>query len=348
MLKQFTIVSILLVALGFNSCETEFSLNGDYQLTPVVFGLMDDNDSIHMIKITKAFLGDGSNLVYANNPDSNYFKQVEAIITEYDLSGDATGRSWLLKDTIIPNKSSDGVFYSPEQKVYYFREANLNSDYSYELFADLNEGGASISSTTGLIKGFSPPKYDLGIQKLSFAINNVDEDGDYRNIRMDFTPGSNAGLYEYAYTFNWTEYYGSGDSASFSAYKFLGQEGDISNTPVYQGIEFYKWVQETIPDDPDVVKRTVDGFDVHLSVAHTTFAQYLSVSQPVTGIAQIQPVFTNIDGGYGLFSSRHVYVKTGLELDPSSMKELAIGQFTITKAFCSSYPQHIGLSFYCE
>ncbi|WP_070137359.1 DUF4249 family protein [Crocinitomix algicola] len=349
MLKHFTLLGIFGLLIGLNSCETEFSLNGDYQITPVVFGLLDESDSVHLIKITKAFLGDGNNLVYAKNPDSNYFAQVDARITEYNFEGDATGRVWQLKDTIIENKSTDGVFYSPEQKVYYFTANDLVSDYAYQLDADFNEGQASITAFTGLIKNFSAPsKYDPGIQKLSFAINNVDEDKDYKVVRADFTPGTNVGLFQYGYTFNWEEHYESGEVKTFSLYRNIGTEDDLSSAPLYSGIEFYRWIQESIPDDPEVVTRKVIGFDMHISVAHSTFAQYLSVSQPVSGIAQVQPVFTNIEGGYGLFSSRKQYIKKDLQLDAPSTKELANGQFTITKRFCSSYPAHSDESYYCE
>lgn len=349
MRKTIAIFSIIFFGLGFSACETEFSLNGDYRLTPVVFGLMDDSDSLHMIKITKAFLGDGSNLVYAQNPDSNYFEQVDAIITEFDLEGDETGRSWQLRDTVIPNKSTDGVFYSPEQKVYYFEAHDLNSDYSYQLDADFNEGQANITSVTGLVKNFSAPsKYDAGLLKLSFAINTVDEDKDYKVVRVSFNAGTNVGLYEYGYTFNWTEFYLDGTSEEFSLYQRVGTEGDVGTDALYSGIDFYRWVQNNIPDDPNVSYRIATGFDMHISVAHNTFAQYLSVSQPVSGIAQIQPVFTNIEGGFGLFSSRKLYIKKGLQLDAPSTKELANGQFTITKNFCSPLSEHNDAPYACE
>jgi hypothetical protein len=74
----------------------------------------------------------------------------------------------------------------------------------------------------------------------------------------------------------------------------------------------------------------------------------MQVSKPVTGIAQIQPLYTNIDGGFGLFSSRVLYTKKGVNLDDASIKELATGSYTNTKLFCSDRPIHIGETFYCD
>ena len=69
MLKNVSFIGLIALFLGVSSCETDFSLNGNYTPIPVVFGLLDHHDTTHIVKITKAFLGDGDNLVYAQNPD---------------------------------------------------------------------------------------------------------------------------------------------------------------------------------------------------------------------------------------------------------------------------------------
>ncbi len=81
MKKLFALLTGVSLFCGISSCETEFSLNGDYEIIPVVFGLLDHTETTHMVKITKAYLGDGDNLLYAQIPDSSYFNSVEAIIT---------------------------------------------------------------------------------------------------------------------------------------------------------------------------------------------------------------------------------------------------------------------------
>ena len=128
-----SIVSIIALT---PSCETDFSLNGDYKITPVVFGLLDQNNTTHMIKITKAYLGDGDNLVYAQNPDSNYFQQVDARIIEY-VDSDPSGREWTLYDSTITEKDTSGIFYGPEQKLYVFQQPALNPDAEYEWQVEL-------------------------------------------------------------------------------------------------------------------------------------------------------------------------------------------------------------------
>lgn len=354
MFKKLPFIGFAALLLGTASCETEFSLNGDYELTPVVFGLLDETDSVHFVKITKAFLGDDDNLLYAQNADSSYFKQVDARVIEYNEDGDATGREWELKDTVIGNKSTDGIFYAPDQKVYYFFEKELENKFEYEIVADFNEGQAGITSRTNLINGFKVPStLYVSTFKIRFANNTVDESDDYLSWRFEVTEGYNAARYELSYTFNWTEHYVDGTSSSFSATR--REETEDQNNPdkpgsfnaLISGIDFFQWVGDIIPDDPNVEYRTNDGFDLHISVAHKNLSQYMDVADPVSGIAQIQPVYTNIDGGYGLWSNRQLFTLSGMRFDASTAKELSRGQYTVTKLFCSDHDVHASEDYYC-
>ena len=114
---SFIFISLGLVVL--NSCNEKIELIGDFVETAVVYGLLDQADSLHYIKINRAFIGPGNALEIAQIADSSYFTNVDATISEY-LNGILT-RSWLLRDTILDNKDPNGVFYAPEQKVYYFK-----------------------------------------------------------------------------------------------------------------------------------------------------------------------------------------------------------------------------------
>jgi hypothetical protein len=350
MIRNLFFIGLFAGFLGLNSCETEFSLNGEYTLTPVVFGLLDPLDSIHTVKITKAFLGDGNNLEYAKIDDSSYFAQVEAQVIEFNEDGDATGRKWQLKDSIVEGKSTDGIFYSPNQKVYYFEEKALVTSYTYKIEADLNEGQMSFTATTTLIDGFELKGAIVSnpLFKVPFAKNTVEDDEDYLNWNVSIEPGTNAARYELAYSLNWTEFYDDGTDESFSMRRVETIESADKEVNLISGLDFFRWVGENIADDPKVIRRTYGGIDLHVSVAHKTLDTYMQVSKPVTGIAQIQPLYTNIDGGFGLFSSRVLYTKKGVNLDDASIKELATGSYTNTKLFCSDRPIHIGETFYCD
>jgi hypothetical protein len=354
MLRRITFFTLIAITFGFSSCETDFSLNGNYQIQPVVFGLLDHRQDVHLIKITKAYLGDGDNLVYAQNPDSSYFNQVDAKVVEF-IDGTATGREWTLFDTTVTNKSTDGLFYAPDQKAYAFYESNLDSTADYTLSIIIDGGAHLVSGTTTLI-----PKFKLSgtilnpLYKIQFAPNTVDEDLDYDNWTFTVTEGLHAARYNYEYTFRWTETYTDLTTASFSISRNNGdkmQTQDPDNPGIqiasFSGLDFYEFVRDGIVDDPNVTQRKMDGLDLQIAVAHEDLNQFMEVSQPVSGIAQVQPEFTNLTGSRGLFSSRIIYNKNGFKLNPASMKELCTGLKTGGKKFCSDYPEHIGETYYC-
>lgn len=343
----------LLFALSFISCETEFSLNGDYTITPVVFGLLDQTQNAHMIKITKAYLGDGDNLVYAQNPDSNYFASVDARVVEY-LYGDATGREWQLKDSIISTKDTSGIFYAPEQKVYVFYANDLDPLAEYELVADLNEGEHSIKARTSLIDGFrlqttlANPGYRVNFNGSDPAANG------YGSWKFTTYEGTNAKEYNYKYTFRWREFYTDGTSQVFEITRNNGNKTqEKASSPSVQNVnfngeDFFLWLQDKILVDENVEKRNMLSLDLQVAVAHEDLAKYMEVAQPVSGIAQVTPEYTNIEGGLGLFSSRIIHVQPNFRFDTNTMKELCTGQYTYSLKFCSQYADHISYTWYCD
>lgn len=336
------------------SCETDFSLNGDYELQPVVFGLLDQTSGVHFVKITKAFLGDGDNLVYATIPDSSYFNQVAARVTE-QKNGTLTGRFWELKDTVVSGKSTAGIFYAPEQKVYVFHASDLDASATYILEIDVEGGQRRVTGSTSLLSGFkligttaNNPSF-----RIAFAPNKVDDDRDYDSWRVSFNEALHAERYVFSYTFRWTETYTDLTTASFEVSRSNGDHlqtkplvpgaGDV----FFSGLDFYTWLATVIPLDPKVVRRKVEGIDLKIAVAHSELHQYMEVGKPVGGIAQIRPEFTNLTGGKGLFSSRLVYQKKGLQLNPASVKELCVGRYTKELLFCSDYVEHASAAYYC-
>jgi len=165
-------IYLILFMGGLISCSEKIDLLGDYQETAVVYGLLDHADSMHYVKITRAFIGPGSAVDIAQIPDSSYFDQVNATVSEF-VNGIQT-RVWILKDTIITDKNTNGAFYAPEQKVYYFKtlptgpnetqqgnpstlNASLNKDATYKLTVDIDNGKFVVNGNTDLVHGLSSP-----------------------------------------------------------------------------------------------------------------------------------------------------------------------------------------------
>ena len=119
MKKIFLIFSIFLVV--FPSCETDFDVHAEWQEITVVYGLLDQSQDRQYIKINKAFLGNESAFVMANNADSfNYDpNKISVILREInngqELFFDSLSYIVLDMDTGIFSNENNIVYYTTKQ-----------------------------------------------------------------------------------------------------------------------------------------------------------------------------------------------------------------------------------------
>lgn len=356
-----TVLFIFLAAFAatFYSCKTDFSVNGSYQEIPVIHGILDQNDTLHFIKINRTFLGDGNAFDFAQIPDSSYFQTVNATITEYD-GGNIT-RTWTLTDTLIQNKEP-GIFYAPEQKLYYFKTSvnqPLLEDKRYVLNANIDNGEHNVTASTELVQGMmiSNPSTTSAF---SFADNNVAANG-YKSSNIIFSKGTGR-LFDVQMKFYYTEFEANDTVAKQFTWKIATINGEDINSASkavsIQGETFYQLIANNVPVDADVLKRRFDSLGVIVTGASEDLEKYILVNQPTSSLAQSKPEFTNVEGGLGIFSSRSTIVRNRKAwetfnplrraMNTASVKELCNGQYTFDRLFCSDNPNDNATSFACS
>jgi hypothetical protein len=67
-------ILVLLATCFFTSCKNDVEINGEWKDISVVFGLLNQSDTAHYVRISKAFLGEGDALVFAQQFDSLYYR----------------------------------------------------------------------------------------------------------------------------------------------------------------------------------------------------------------------------------------------------------------------------------
>jgi len=364
-IRNLSILSVVLSSLLFNGCNTDFDVTTDYQITPIVFGLLDQNEEYHYIRINKTFLGQGNAYDFAMVDDSSYFNTVDATITEI-LSNGSQGRVWQLRDTILENKSENGVFFAPSHKLYYFRTDNsttpLIEDATYRLDADLNNGKYTVKGTTKLVTGvvLSSPT-----EQSTFAIKGA-QAGDYKGLPITWTTANGAGgrnsKYNVKLVFHYDEYVGGiptsksfvWNLAELSGEGFAGSTISVSAS----GLQFYQMVQSKIAINSSVERRLHTYFEIKLTAGSQDLTNYMLATQPASSLAQSKPIYTNLEGAIGLFSSRYTYTRIKYFVDPvwanwrtldqNSMRELCEGPYTYQLEFCSNHPADNSTSFRCN
>ncbi len=311
-MKTFKLL-LFLVLLGtlFQSCSTDVDLYADYKDITVVYGLLDPLKDTNYIKINKAFLGPGNALEIAQIADScNYPDKLNCRIIEYvapSNSSNWTKMRTLELDTItIHDKDTMGYFYAPDQLVYYTKEkirANTeHHNFVYELEIDREDttlrakanivGGPSFSMSQGVLTlSSSHPQGSIKLYPCPFA-SIYDASIQFRYIEL--TPSNDSVLHY----LNW-------DVGTYPLSNLMGDFGTL-NIP-YNAEVFYQALAYEIGNDSlKNVERLIAEpcLTVKISAGGDDLYNFITVNGPSNSIAQNVPEYTNVIGGYGVFSSR--------------------------------------------
>ena len=365
-MKKKIIGSLMLLTVLFSSCSEKIDLIGNFQETAVIYGLLNQADTLHYIKITRAFIGPGDAMQIAQIADSSYFDQVDATISE-KLNG-ITIRTWQLKDTLIQEKNTNGVFYGPIQKVYYFKtlatdanegqvisqipsETSLNKNAIYTLKVILNNGEFEVNGETLLASGLTTT---ASTQNFTFKFS--DNPGEYVSTSVAASSTGNCFVVNTKLEIQYNEYIGN--NKTLKSFDWNLGEVDVvpnsSRTFVALGETFYDLMISKVVNDPQITRRTFNGIRITLIGGAEELYNYMVVNKPSSTLAQTKPSYTNLSvtNGkrvIGIFSSRQTitsfkpfFVGAGQAylraIDKKSTKELCTGPITGLLLFCSDHP----------
>lgn len=325
-MKKIQIILSLSVLMAlFASCSTKVDLYAGYKDIPIVYGLLDAMVDTNYIKIVRAFSGSEEATVNAAEialiADScNYPGKLDAHIIEYaDRYGtgqfELSGRIITLDTMTIHNKEI-GEFYAPNQKIYWTAEPfNVNSGktrYKYRL--EIFKGNDTVTSETAMVGG-----ENFRILTAQAAFMDVEN----KHGEFNFVPADNAAIYYLKIKFNYHEIKNGQETLKSVGYEFPAMRADnliIDGGKVtvdYSQNLLFNLLREAIggdtihnPNNPEV-ERYFDEtpFDIMIAAGGDELFNYIQVNS-VTGYSQTVPDYTNINGGFGVFSSRINMVKS--------------------------------------
>jgi hypothetical protein len=372
---------VVLIAFGsvLSSCNEKIDLNGGFQETAVIYGLLDQADSIHFIKINRAFIGPGNAYDIAQIPDSNYFNQVDAKIEE--IVNGTKVREWVLRDTLVDNKETNGVFYAPQEKLYYFAtrkcKANgdqqlntgnqsdllnsLNENAEYKLTVSVNEGEFEVTGSTKLVKDITCPTVD----PINYRFDFINNDGSYGQSLLKVNSGT-ASVMNTSIQIRFLEMEKGVDTSTVDFTWNLGEsEVDPNGFKMFTagGQTFYELILDNCSSDPSINRRRFYSMKVIMTGGSDELLNYITVNKPASTLAQNKPVYTNlsVSEGFrvaGLFSARYTYSVEKTFINPfnnslrmmtvESIEELCMGSITGELFFCSQHPADNSQIFYCN
>lgn len=327
MKKLLLSLSLLAALIGFNACSTDVELYADYKDIPIVYGLLDASQDTNYVRINRAFSGSNDHPVNAHEialiaDSSNYPGKLPACLIEYKLGYGGnyypTGDTALL-DTITIHDKEAGYFYSPDQKVYFtdgktidgkslYGNNTVGVKYKYKLM--VLKGNDTISAETGLVGGDS-----FKILTSSFTFSPEQSD---KTKKILFTPADYAVFYDLKVVFHYHESHNGGPwedkEVSFSIGPKSIEQLSMDNQVYYvlypENILFNLLTEaiggDTVvnPQNPHVVRYFDEKpIDVFVAAGGDELYNFIQVNQQ-SGFSQTIPDYTNVFGGFGVFSSR--------------------------------------------
>lgn len=351
------ILAIIVSVVGFTACETKIDLNADYKQIPVIYGLLEANKDIQLIKINRSFLGESNALVAAQIPDSTFYTNINPVIEKFDGINVIDTR--VLRDTILPDREP-GDFYISPNKYYYFSNSDgfLEDDKSYRLKFTAN--GVEISAETVLLENFNanspaPNQPAISIVRNDAILQNKVE---YQNFDYKVITKKNVRLYESELVVRYTTNYLDGTTKE---QEVLVAIDDLQTTQLngnqtigtnISGEQIMNIVGSNakfeVEDQESVRFREIGDITLRITAATDDFNTYLESIAPASGVVLEKPQYTNInfgedDLGVGIFTSRNTYSQD-YPWDTRTVKAFAVAEGTKDYRFCSFKPEVQGVS----
>jgi hypothetical protein len=323
---KFLVFSFSLFTLTVisSSCDNTVKILAPYKDITVVYGLLDQSDSVHYFRINKAFEGLGNAYTMAQVYDSIYYPvgNIRAYIQDSSILSNSIVDTFNL-DTTTAIALPPGVFSYPKQLLYYTQAHRkpLNQNDYYNLII--------INTKTGKrITGSATPLPDINfthpagfLSSTSFLMSNDTA----HPSSISWTTVPNARIYQMVIRFFYTETYLSVATPKSIDWIFtpitsptLGGELTLSYSFQAQGL------LTTIASLPykEGITRTANYISVIFTTGSDDLNTYVQLSQPPLGLNQDIPSFTDLKNGIGLYTARHIETIPKL-IDPGVLDSLS-------------------------
>ena len=374
-MKQTSLLFFALVVL-LASCKTDVELNAPYKNTTIVFGLLNPDINgdgsrneldTQWIKINRTFLGEGDNTLYAGVRDSSEYSEgdfVKKIVQQIDPNGNIFEYNLIAKT--VSNRNVNGVFYGPEQTVYYFIPGapGLNPNSEYRLLLEFSDGRV-VTSSTNLINSGGPSNWISPQNGITLQLANVAQCPNVLytpQVTVQWYTMDNASVYEATLRFYYTEERLVGgvwtsDGVERHVDYYLGsakQEDAVNNRLkiTFDGRGFFAMLANTLEANPNIRRQIgrynnafTECFDLMLTIGNEDLNAYIDVNTPSTGVVQERPIYSNISDGIGLFASRGTSYLLNIPLvsqqgqsNPGNRWALECSEYTSALNFCDPEP----------
>ena len=293
--------------LSYSSCKTDFDVAAPYKETMVIYGLLNPTDHPQYIRVSKAYLGEGNSLIMAQERDSIYYGSIlNVTLQRLSSSGVVLQESSMTRDTTIPKDS--GIFYYPYQVIYSSPDS-MRFDSKYKIKVTNTQTGLTASAETKIVGSFlvdHPTDHGPGVSpNFNFTLAGI--------YNPDFYPAPNGYVYNLKIRFHYKDLIiATNDSTEKYVDWDLGDQvgaGQPKITYTMFRPDLYRVVGSTVLSvDTTVIERKISSPPIEFifTAGSEDLYTYQQLIAPSIGIVQDRPLFTNVENGIGLVTSKYV------------------------------------------
>lgn len=329
MKRHFVYLLLLsfIATLMLTSCEVEFSPNAEWKEVPVVYCVLDQDDSISWVRVERCYLSEGDIYSGASVSDSFNYPQGSLQVSIIAFKNGRQIDSIPFDYTVVDREEGD--FVSTGQPVYsavtYRRLADDYSlrynNYTYELrIRRTSDGSMLVRATTSL----------LGRQDGSLVLTpNSNTPFGFsvtRNCKIEWRSMSNGRYYQPVVRFYYLYKYLGGDTLFID----LPCNTRLCEPPYvnlysirYSREAFLKNLRDYFEGDTNT-KIYPQLFDIYINACNEELYAYLNSASSATGIDQSHAVYSNIEGGLGVFAARRSHLYRQVPGDPSDQAGIGL------------------------
>jgi len=326
----FALVGFCTIALSISSCSNELELIDTWEDIPVAYALLNRQDSIHYIRVEKAFLDpERSALDVAQISDSLYYDNAQVEVKNLQTEEVYTfERVNATEEGLMRNV---GIFATEPNVLYrhvFENGENWVGGQSYELSVRRGDETEPARATATIVS-------DMAFVNLpdDLALEWVYD----RNTTVNWRIEQDARLFNMDIIIEIEEINATNPSERET--KFLVWEVDRNiervndNSPAMfytiPGERIYRFIADEL-EPSSTVNRVFKGFQYRVSASGAELEQFINVTSANTGITSSQVIltYTNIENGVGLFGSSNDMISPQLQLESASRDSLRDGIFT--------------------
>jgi len=321
---QRYIALIALVVVVCTSCKNSLNVQAPYKDVTVVYGLMDQNDPVHYIRINKGFEGNGDAYSMAKQYDSIYYPVgiITAVLEDSNPTTEAIVNTITL-DTTTTVPLNPGIFSYPKQLLYY-TNATLNPNDYYNLILTNTKTGKRLHGVTPLLSDvtFTDLPY-LPNPRGTFYLASSPA-----ATQINWTSSPNVRIYQMTLLFYYDNQVGAGPRVLQSPLELVFAQQTAPNLTGAAMMSYnltcqqlFSLILSTLQPESGVA-RYADSLGIIFTSGTDDLNTYVQLSQPPSGINQDIPSFSDVTNGVGLYTARHVQTFYQM-IDPATLDSIS-------------------------